>query len=202
MQALLVFILYVRSTAINPADPGIMSKFDPELMNEATEKHESIAHGLNKFDEASNGTHSCRSSPSQSSFGGANSSKKGSVESVKSNAQVVSTRRSSFCDIFGGIFCAIFVHEDCRGQDEATEQETGEDALFCTLCNAEVGTQLQCFVLVPFDKNIKENNNQKLALILYEYSLFKDIRGLKVLHSNITISKVSNTSPHVLPPET
>ncbi|KAL8488803.1 hypothetical protein ACS0TY_024928 [Phlomoides rotata] len=50
--ALLVFILYVRPTAINPADPGIMSKFDPELMNEAREKHDLIFHGLSrKFDE-------------------------------------------------------------------------------------------------------------------------------------------------------
>ncbi|PIN12139.1 DHHC-type Zn-finger protein [Handroanthus impetiginosus] len=138
--ALLVFILYVRCTAINPADPGVMSKFDPELMNEASEKHEPVAHGANrKFDEASNGSHSCPSSISRSSFGGANSSKKGSVESVKSNAQVIAPRRNSFCRCFGGIFCAIFVLEDCRQQDEAAEQEgTGEDALFCTLCNAEV----------------------------------------------------------------
>ncbi|KAL7102472.1 hypothetical protein ACP275_08G123000 [Erythranthe tilingii] len=137
--ALLVFILYVRCTAINPADPGIMYKFDSDLMNDAREKQESIAHGLNrKFDEVSNGTHSCQSSASRSSFAGANSSKKGSVESVKSNAQVVSTR-SSFCYIFGGILCAIFVHEDCRSQDDAADLEgTGEDALFCTLCNAEV----------------------------------------------------------------
>ncbi|KAL8457387.1 hypothetical protein ACS0TY_035302 [Phlomoides rotata] len=53
-------------TAINPADPGIMSKFDPELMNEAREKHDLIFHGLSrKFDEVSNGTHSCVSSPSR-----------------------------------------------------------------------------------------------------------------------------------------
>ena len=140
MQATLVFILYVRSTAINPADPGIMYKFDPELMNEAREKRESIAHGLRrKYDEGSNGTHSCASSPSRSSFAGANSSKKGSVESVKSNTQAVPPRRSSFCHFFGGFLCAIFVLEDCRKQDETAELEgTGEDALFCTLCNAEV----------------------------------------------------------------
>ncbi|KAL2248508.1 UNVERIFIED_CONTAM: putative protein S-acyltransferase 19 [Sesamum indicum] len=138
--ALLVFILYVRCTAINPADPGIMSKFYPELRNEAREKHESIAHGLNrKFDEVSNGSHSCPSSASRSSYAGANSSKKGSVESVKSHAQVNFPRRRSFCYYFVGIFCGVFVHEDCRKQDEAAEQEgTGEDALYCTLCNAEV----------------------------------------------------------------
>ncbi|KAK4386284.1 putative protein S-acyltransferase 19 [Sesamum angolense] len=139
-NALLVFILYVRCTAINPADPGIMSKFDPELRNEAREKHESIAHGLNrKFDEVSNGSHSCPSSASRSSYAGANSSKKGSVESVKSNAQVNFPRRRSFCYYFVGIFCGVFIHEDCQKQDEAAEQEgTGEDALYCTLCNAEV----------------------------------------------------------------
>ncbi|KAK6142381.1 hypothetical protein DH2020_022729 [Rehmannia glutinosa] len=124
----------LHRTAINPADPGIMSKFDPELMHETKEKHESNAHGQNrKFDEVSNGTHSCASSASRSSFAGANSSKKGSVESVKSNAQ------EFYLPFFGGVLCAIFVHEDCRKQDEAAEQDaTGEDALFCTLCNAEL----------------------------------------------------------------
>lgn len=32
--ALAVFILYVRCTAINPADPGIMSKFDHKAKKE------------------------------------------------------------------------------------------------------------------------------------------------------------------------
>ncbi|GER48249.1 S-acyltransferase [Striga asiatica] len=138
--ALLVFILYVRSTAINPADPGIMFKFDPDLMHEANEKHGLSAPGqTRKYDGVSNGTHSCASSPSRSSFAGANSSRKGSVESVKSNVQVQSPKRSSTCRFLGGIFCAIFVLEDCRKQDEADDQEaTGEDALFCTLCNSEV----------------------------------------------------------------
>ncbi|XP_073296321.1 probable protein S-acyltransferase 19 [Primulina huaijiensis] len=138
--ALSVFILYARSTAINPADPGIMSKFDPGLMDNTRDKHKSTARGQNrKFDEVSNGTHSSASSASRSSFGGAHSSRKGSVESVRNNAQVLSPRSRSLCNIFGGIFCAIFVHEDCRKPDEVVDQEgTGEDALFCTLCNAEV----------------------------------------------------------------
>ncbi|KAK4484335.1 hypothetical protein RD792_006912 [Penstemon davidsonii] len=128
MQALLVFILYVRSTAINPADPGIMSKFDHETM----ENQES-----RKFDEVSHGSRSSLSSASRSSYAGggaANSSRKGSVQSVKSNTP---RRRSLFCHYFGGVLCGIFVHEDCRKSDEAADLE-GEDALFCTLCNAEV----------------------------------------------------------------
>ena len=39
----------------------------------------------------------------------------------------------------GGIFCAVFVHEDCRKQDGVADQQgTGADALYCTLCEAEV----------------------------------------------------------------
>ncbi|KAL6561447.1 hypothetical protein OROMI_017048 [Orobanche minor] len=140
-MALSVFVLYVRCTAINPADPGIMFKFDPELMHEAEEKHETSAvpGSTRKFDEVSNVTRSCASAASQSSFAGANSSKKGSVESVKSTARVRSRRRTSVCPFFGGIFYGVFVHEDCRKQDEADDPEgTSEDALFCTLCNVEV----------------------------------------------------------------
>ncbi|KAL3628243.1 hypothetical protein CASFOL_027289 [Castilleja foliolosa] len=101
----------------------------------------SIGPGLSrKFDEVSNGNHSCASSASGSSFAGANSSKKGSVGSVKSNLQVISPRRRSICPFFRAIFWGIFVHEDCHKQDEANDPEgAGEDALFCPLCNAEVG---------------------------------------------------------------
>jgi hypothetical protein len=35
--------------------------------------------------------------------------------------------------------CAIFTIEDCRKEDDANQDEDdGEEALFCTLCNAEV----------------------------------------------------------------
>jgi palmitoyltransferase len=39
----------------------------------------------------------------------------------------------------GCFCCAIFTKEDCRKEDEAYQQEDyGEEALFCTLCNTEV----------------------------------------------------------------
>lgn len=137
----MVFVLYVRATAINPADPGIMYRFDPELMNSTRENAESITHGMDrKFDEVSHASRSSLSSASRGSYAGANSSKKGSLESVKSNTRAASPKSHSFCYYFGGIFCAMFVHEDCRKPDEAAEQGgNAEDALFCTLCNAEVG---------------------------------------------------------------
>ena len=136
MQALLVFILYVRCTAINPADPGIMSKF-----NGGTNKLD-IKHGFSvkdlprKFDEFGSGLHSSPSTVSRSSIAAPNSSKKGSVGytgTIDAPAQSATTK--SCC--IGGIFCAICVHEDCRKQEGAAEQGS-EEALFCTLCDAEV----------------------------------------------------------------
>ncbi|CAN4097472.1 unnamed protein product [Withania somnifera] len=134
------FFLYVRSTAINPADPGIMSKFDSGRMNDTNSKHGLSARDQpGKFDELSNDAHSSLSSASRSSIAAANSMKKGQQEMGRLDNEVVSlTRETSGCK-FGGVFCFLCVQEDCREKDGATEEEgTGEDALFCTLCNAEV----------------------------------------------------------------
>ncbi|CAB4274045.1 unnamed protein product [Prunus armeniaca] len=135
--ALLVFILYVRCTAINPADPGIMSKFDNGATNSINPNHRLSAKDLpRKFDETTTG-HSSPSSVSRSSLAGANSSRKGSVGEL-GGVNIVAEPTTRKCCI-GGIFCALFVHEDCRKQQEgAAESQGGEDALFCTLCNAEV----------------------------------------------------------------
>ncbi|KAJ8759858.1 hypothetical protein K2173_009959 [Erythroxylum novogranatense] len=136
----LVFILYVRCTAINPADPGIMSKFNGDVSNKANMNNGLSAKDLpKKFDEAGIDLHSSPSSVSRSSLAAPNSSRKGSVGDIG----VVDTvfqppTRSSFLN-FGGIFCAVFVHEDCRKWEGTAEhQGNSEDALFCTLCNAEV----------------------------------------------------------------
>lgn len=138
-QVLLVFILYVRCTAINPADPGIMSKFNTNITNEPN-----IYNGLSekdlpqKFDEIGSALHSSPSSASRSSIAAPNSSKKSSVREIGGVDTTVQPLTRNSCN-FGGIFCALFVHEDCRKQEGAAEQQgTGEDALFCTLCNAEV----------------------------------------------------------------
>ncbi|KAG6721361.1 hypothetical protein I3843_03G107400 [Carya illinoinensis] len=139
--ALLVFILYVRCTAINPADPGIMSTFDPAVTNKLNTNNQLSVKDLSrKFDEiASRENLSSPSSASRSSIAGANSSKKGSIKEIREvNIPLESTSRNS-CSKIEGFFCALFVHEDCRKQEGAAEEQgTGEDALFCTLCNAEV----------------------------------------------------------------
>lgn len=138
--ALLVFVLYVRSTAINPADPGIMSKFDSGRMNDTNSKHGLSARNRSgKFDERSNDGRSSLSSASRTSIAAAKSIKKGQQEAGRLDNEVVSLTRNSSCCKIGGVLCFLFVHKDCRKKDGAAEEEgTGEDALFCTLCNAEV----------------------------------------------------------------
>lgn len=38
----------------------------------------------------------------------------------------------------GGFFCGFLVKQDCCSDEDILQQQSGEDALFCTLCNAEV----------------------------------------------------------------
>ncbi|KAF9587618.1 hypothetical protein IFM89_004450 [Coptis chinensis] len=150
--ALLVFILYVRSTAINPADPGILSLFDakPDI-NPLSAKNLP-----GNFDEVGNRPYSSPSSASRSSIG-ADSSRKGyaaEANRIDTPTGPASHRPSSVCNV-GGIFCALFVIEDCCKLGRCTEQQgEGEAALFCTLCNAElvieagvgIAVLVNCFV--------------------------------------------------------
>lgn len=137
--ALTVFILYVRCTAINPADPGIMSKFDPRGGNRFNSAHDlSGKHHISEHDHiAAREQYSPSSAASKRSM--TNMSKKSSVEDLErvDNSREQNNRNS--CNAIGGICCILFSHEDCRKQEvTADEQAGGEDALFCTLCNAEV----------------------------------------------------------------
>ncbi|KAM7253035.1 hypothetical protein ACFE04_025653 [Oxalis oulophora] len=106
--ALSVFILYVRCTAIDPADPGILLEPD----NESTIKSHK--------DSSVPGNYSFKEEPSKTDL---------------TNERKPEMHRSGFCL---GLFCGCFIKEDCRKDDDLLQQENGEDALFCTLCNAEV----------------------------------------------------------------
>ena len=154
LQALIVFILYVRCTAINPADPGIMSKFDHRAGNKFDSAHDlGGKHQASEHDDIAVGEHYSPSSAA-SKRSAANASKKSSVEDIErvDNSRIQNSRNS--CDVFGGILCILFTHEDCRKQEAtAEEQGGGDDALFCTLCNAEVlhcDSLTHCIVIFQF----------------------------------------------------
>ncbi|GJN01935.1 hypothetical protein PR202_ga19240 [Eleusine coracana subsp. coracana] len=101
--ALSVLILYVRCTAIDPADHGILISLDGALI------YRSEAN-VDTQDEA--GKSGLRN-----------------VEDIQKHKSCL----GGCCSC-----CAIFTMEDCRKEDEANQdEEDGEEALFCTLCNAE-----------------------------------------------------------------
>ncbi|GAV86458.1 zf-DHHC domain-containing protein [Cephalotus follicularis] len=109
--ALSVFILYIRCTAIDPADPGILV----EVENASTYK-----------------SHNDTDLPGNASSIEVRS-KIGLKNGGKSDGQ-----GSSNCSKVQGFFCGFLVKEDCRKDEGLLQQQSGEDALFCTLCNAEV----------------------------------------------------------------
>ncbi|KAK1431288.1 hypothetical protein QVD17_07744 [Tagetes erecta] len=108
--ALCVFILYVRCTAIDPADPGIL--IEPARA--------SPYRSQNSKEIPGNGSSVGEPSKSEFQTGG-----------------IYDNSSSGCCSKIGGLFCGCIVKEDCRN-DEDMQQGLEEEALFCTLCNAEV----------------------------------------------------------------
>ncbi|KAK1325846.1 putative S-acyltransferase [Acorus calamus] len=134
--ALAVFILYVRCTAINPADPGVMSKFDSNIPQDDV-----VLQGIklpSHFGEIGIETRS-PSSASRSSIAASSVKRDSARLPERVDIPMGGPRKQSPSCCIGGLFCAIFVKEDCRKQEEVSDQQgDGEDALCCTLCNAEV----------------------------------------------------------------
>ncbi|KAI4973298.1 probable protein S-acyltransferase 19 [Hordeum vulgare subsp. vulgare] len=134
--AFVVFILYIRCTSINPADPGIMSKFDDGYVNAPESNTGLQGTKLPEKTGIATGTNSptstCRSSrDGRTNHGGL------AAGDTDINIRTQPLRRRSGC-YFGGFICALFLKEDCRKSDDSENQVDAEDALFCTLCNAEV----------------------------------------------------------------
>uniref|UniRef100_J3MV78 S-acyltransferase n=1 Tax=Oryza brachyantha TaxID=4533 RepID=J3MV78_ORYBR len=134
--AFAVFILYIRCTSINPADPGIMSKFDDGFHNAPANSTALQGTNLPERADIATGTNSPTSTFRSSLDGGSNH---GHLSAGDRNINSTSRQpRSPSCSLLGGFICALFVEEDCRKLVDSEHQGDAEDALFCTLCNAEV----------------------------------------------------------------
>ncbi|KAF8412686.1 hypothetical protein HHK36_000654 [Tetracentron sinense] len=121
------------------------------------------------FSEIGTGIHSSPSSTSRSSIA-ANSCKKGSVgEAGREDIPIGPASRSSSCFIIG-LFCALFVNEDCCKHGGPTEQQTaGENSLFCTLCNAEGITTYEYIVVMRAmnEASAGESVDEEMPNVLY-----------------------------------
>ncbi|CAA0807033.1 Probable protein S-acyltransferase 20 [Striga hermonthica] len=111
--ALSVLILYVRCTAIDPADPGIL--IEPEKTSPRTSHVGTDMHGNSSMNEEP-------------------TTKVGLKNGGKSYSH-----DTGWCSKIAGCLCCFIVKEDCRKNEETPQEPNGEEeALFCTLCNAEV----------------------------------------------------------------
>ncbi|GLJ39983.1 hypothetical protein SUGI_0818020 [Cryptomeria japonica] len=143
-MALAVFLLYVRCTAIDPADPGILSNFGHTSFSPDKTKQ-----GLSPSPLVINlGQGGAKQSPAFSSNIGSpltiQSEKKvpseagnmklaGAGDSGKKNSEVC------FLSVVGCLLCGwLFRDDSCQNEGVQQQHVIEEDALFCTLCNAEV----------------------------------------------------------------
>ncbi|CAL1383628.1 unnamed protein product [Linum trigynum] len=106
--ALSVFTLYVRCTAIDPSDPGILL----QVAGTAADKSQ------NGTDIPENGPSIEEANKVGLSTGGASG-----------------RHGSTCCSILGCFCCGFLAKADCRSDEDIL---SGDEALFCTLCNAEV----------------------------------------------------------------
>jgi len=135
-MAFAVFILYIRCTSINPADPGIMSQFEDGFIDAPGSTADIQGTNLPAKTDTAAGTNSPTSTYRSSLDGRSN---RGGLAVGDANIDLGSQPpRSSRSCLLGGLVCALFIKEDCRKFDDSENQVDGEDALFCTLCNAEV----------------------------------------------------------------
>ncbi|KAJ0975899.1 hypothetical protein J5N97_017864 [Dioscorea zingiberensis] len=138
--AIAVFILYARCTHVDPADPGIMKIFE-EVFDEIPNTNGNLSLQNNNppanFDNVGGEMCSPSSAFSHSLDG---SCKRVSVgDDRKMYLPITPGRKSSLiCFHLGGLICFLFAKDDCRKEDANEQHAHAEDALFCTLCNAEV----------------------------------------------------------------
>jgi palmitoyltransferase ZDHHC1/11 len=131
-----VSILFIRCTSINPADPGIMSKFEDGFTDApartADLEDTNLPEKVDDAAEAKSSTSTCRSSLN------GHSNRAGLTAGDANINRSSQLPRSSGSCLLGGFICALFIKADCRKFDDSENQVDGEDALFCTICNAEV----------------------------------------------------------------
>eukprot|EP00250_Pteridium_aquilinum_P021495 c25144_g1_i1 orf=1096-3459(-) len=130
--ALVVFLLYVRCTAINPADPGISSSkwnFVPK------EEKGPLADSSLVITSGHSGT---GHSPGVSTSGKSPSIVQHPNQTLNTNAgrRLDGVKLSSY--FLGCMVGWVVKGDNCRKDGMEQQAAADEDVLFCTLCNAEV----------------------------------------------------------------
>eukprot|EP00249_Psilotum_nudum_P023538 c28915_g1_i1 orf=513-1154(+) len=145
--ALAVFVLYIRSSAIDPADPGIFANENNRFLSKQDKKvpfsETSLGLPLTRDDvEQSSGLPTSRRDSSLAQFDKDSKSAELLAEEERlqnKNERTEKSLSSMFSSILGYLLCGWLVREDnCRDDGIPRQPVADEDILFCTLCNAEV----------------------------------------------------------------
>lgn len=154
-QAFAVFILYIRCTGINPADPGVI------------DNHHSRSHYGKDLSESSlgivPGPLGVGSSLNPSVPSSVASSVKGTEqkESSMEKGQLERQGPPRICSCAGlcGLLCGWMVaSDDCCRVSDPTQPVMEDEILFCTLCNAEVTFVLVTLKLRSVSSNLVYEN--------------------------------------------
>ena len=145
MQALSVFLLYVRCSAINPADPGVLG-------NESLSKHDEKS----SFSQTSATPTAELGDPSSPAMPSALSVVQSDKDldqksSYTEQGRIGWNKPPSICLFAGlcGLCCGWLVTDDhCINDNKFEQPVPEEDILFCTLCNAEVMSPNKCCMVV------------------------------------------------------
>ncbi|MCO5562190.1 hypothetical protein L7F22_015816 [Adiantum nelumboides] len=141
--AIVVFILYFRSTAIDPSDPGVLKKRMQGIMHknyansgvspDANVNHAGLKSPLGLFTPArsSSVAHSDKDFENKASWTEEGRQKTGLFDA--------DLDKNSCTHGLGVVLCGWLVQDDnCRDDGGQPPPVSEEEALFCTLCNVEV----------------------------------------------------------------
>ena len=136
-QALSVLILYVRCTAIDPADSGILINCDGGSAYKSSKVHISGWLFLILWFFLKPSVYN-KYLLVVWKIGDADSLEEPSKIGLKTEENFTK-HKSTTCSEIGCFICALMLKEDCwKDEGILQQQASSEEALFCTLCNTEV----------------------------------------------------------------
>lgn len=121
--------MYIRCTGIDPTDPGIFVRADNTPAHKS--QNSNYIPGTYSIDDTMNRAYIIQILLSYSDV------------SVADNASAIDgglyiRHGSGCCNVIGRVICGCLVIQDCRSDTQQEQSNEQEEALFCSLCSAEV----------------------------------------------------------------
>lgn len=184
LQAFAVFVLYVRCTAIDPADPGVIDYQHSRKHNEKDPSESSLGIVPGPLDIGLSLHPSDPSSVAPSVKGAENK------EALTEEGQLQRQRPPRICSCAGlcGLLCGWMVApDDCCRFSDPPQPVVEDEILFCTLCKAEVRFCLETLKILNGLSNVLFDEGSVRSaqafclekLIFYQVSIM--VQGIEAL---------------------